>query len=455
MSRTWLKALALAGSLSLLAVACTEDDEGGTDDSTEETAADGSTDGTEAPAADVDLEALGLWDDGECDSSLDTLHVGLQTVFESGILTLEDQAQSLEAAAEAFNARGGANGHCIEVTTCDDRADPNAAVECPRTLDDAGVQVTVNDTTAVSGADVSAAYAAAGIPRFAISPNQDDYGDLNSYPFDGGGLGTSFMMPQALLDAGVTRVANVRVDLPAAGALIGILEATFADDGLEIVIDLPVPAGTTDYSQFILAAQDAGAEALIMPLGGQEGIQVIRAGQQLGADLLYSTSLGSLPYGDVAALGDYAENILLNAGNPPATFDDPIMDVITADLAATGVEALQRENLKTSPIRSWIGLYALLTIIRETGTEDFSRANLKAIIEASGPIDMLGLTDDWTPLTNNPGAFPRSGNGFYSFWGWDPEAEFEGNAGNFVQLGEGNLIEVLCGSPLGGPADTC
>lgn len=455
----WFRVGAVIGGLALLAGGCTEDDSG----TTPEAASD---DGTEVPSEgsqeldpgetdNVDFEAIGLWDDGPCDDSLDTLHVGLQTVFESAILTLEDQAQALEAAAAAFNGRGGASGHCIEVTTCDDGADPNAALECVRSQDAAGVNVTINDTTAVAAADVSAGYAAAGIPRFAISPGQDDYADENSYPFDGGGLGTAFMMPQALLGQGVSRVANVRVDLPSSGAFVGILESTFAEEGIEVVADLPVPAGTTDYSQFIFAAQDAGAEAIVMPLGGQEAIQVIRAGEQLSADLLYSTSLGSLPYSDVAALGDYANRVFFNAGNPPATVDTPVMDVITSDLAASGIEALQRPNLKTSPIRSWIGLYALLSIIRGAGTEDFSRGNLRAIIEASGPVDMLGLTDDWTPLTNNPGAFPRSGNGYYSIWTWDPEASFDGDEGNFVQVGEENLVDVLCGSPLGAPADTC
>ena len=63
----------------------------------------------------VDAKAVGLWDDGPCDTSLDPLIVGMQSTFESPILTAEDQALGLEASAVAFNARGGANRHCIEV----------------------------------------------------------------------------------------------------------------------------------------------------------------------------------------------------------------------------------------------------------------------------------------------------------------------------------------------------
>jgi hypothetical protein len=68
---------------------------------------------------------------------------------------------------------------------------------------------------------------------------------------------------------------------------------------------------------------------------------------------------------------------------------------------------------------------------------------------------MLGLTADWTPNTDNPGAFPRTGNGYYSFWRWDPTASFDGTDGNFVAAGEADFLALLCGSPLGAPAETC
>lgn len=393
-----------------------------------------------------DLEAIGLWDDGPCDESLEPLHVGLQTVFASGVLTLGDQAVALEASAEAFNARGGANGACIQVTTCDDGADPNKAVECVRTLDEAGVAVTINDTTSVAAADVGAAYAAAGIPRFANSPGADDYPDLNTYPYTAGGTGTSIMMVQGLLDAGVSKIALVRVDIPQATALAGFFAAVYGDNGVEVVADLPVPAGTTDYSQFILAAQSAGAEGIAMPVGGQEGIQVLRAGAELDADLLYSSSTGTFPLADIQSLGEYGQRVILNEGFPPAAVDDPVIDQLVADLEAhSDDEILQRPNLKASPMRSWIGLYALLQILREADATDFSRENLKTLINASGPIDMLGLSPDWTPATDHAGAFTRAGSGHYSFWSIDSAGE------TFELVSEADWDTTICGSPVGGP----
>ncbi len=409
-------------------------------------------DDTPVPEPGTDYEALGLWDDGPCDASLAPLVVSLQTVFASPVLTLVDQAQALEAAAEAFNQRGGANGHCIEVHTCDDNADPNKALECVRDLDREGVAVTINDTVVAGAVDVGPAYADAGIPRFAISPQTVDYGDMNSYPFDAGGAGTSIMMPQGLLDQGITTMGTVRVDLAAAAQLTAIFPMVFGPRGAEFVADLPVPGGTTDYSQFILSAERAGAEGLVIPLGGQEAIQLLDAAKDLGSELLVSGSLGTFPYVDIAGLGDFASQIILNAAIPPATFDHPVVKVLADDLAASGVEALQTENLKSSPMRSWVGLYALLYIIRESGTTDFSRENLKALIDAAEEIPMIGLMPTtWTPSAINPGQFPRSGTGSYSFWVWDPEAEWNGNQGNFVLGSEASFIDAMCGTPFGAP----
>ncbi len=387
--------------------------------------------------------AAGLWDDGPCDESLDTVKLGLITVFESGVLTLIDQAQAAEASAEAFNSRGGLNGRCIEMITCDDKADPNQAVQCARDLVDEGIVATINDTTSFGAADVIAVLTEASIPRFAISPGIPELQDPLSYGIDAGGIGTSIMMVPPLLDAGHTKIAIVRVDAAAATALKGLYEGSFADEGAEFVADLPVAAGTTDYSQFVLAAEAAGATGVVMPVGGQEGIQILEAAKELDSDLEFSGSLGSFPYSDIASLGDYASHLTLNAAIPPATNDNPAVQLIIEDLAPSGIEALQVENLKSSPMRSWVGLYAFLSIMRDANPDEITAATVTEAVLAAKDIDMLGLIPPWTPAKTSPGVFTRISNGVYGFWSWDPEAEYNGTPGNFVQVGDGDIVEVF------------
>jgi ABC-type branched-subunit amino acid transport system substrate-binding protein len=403
--------------------------------------------------AKVDYAALGLWDDGPCDTTKPPLKVGLITTFQSPIVSLGDQAKALEAAAKAFNARGGANGSCIEAHPCDDGANADKALNCVRELDRAGVVVTVNDQSTAAQAEQAAAFKEAGIPRFAGNVTNNDWGDDNAYPLDASGTGATFMMPAALISEGVKKIGIIRVDSAGAGALKGFISSVFEKQGATFPYDTPVPAGTTDYSQFILGAQNAGVDGVFLAIGEQEAVQVVRAAQQLNTRLLVSATFGTFPYSFVKGLGDFANNMVFVWSYPPATADVPVYKVLRADLAASGERGLQPENLKASPMRSWIGLYALLKILRDAKVTDFTRQNVAAAIKAAKDVPMLGLFGDatWTPDTSEPGVWKRLGLHRWQVWRWDPNASFNGSKGNFVPKATIDIAKTLCGTPLGAP----
>ena len=440
MSRTFRRAIAPALALAMLAGACSDDDGGSSSDEPDE-------------AVDIDYAALGLWDDGACDESLDPLSLGLMTTFESPVVSLEDQALALEASAEAFNARGGANGACIQVTTCDDQATIDGAIECARQFIEAGVDATLNDQITAGHAEVAQAMLDAGIPRVAANVINTDWNDPNAYPLDAAGTGTAFLSPQALIDADVNEIGIVRVDNASAGALLGLLEQVYDGDAT-FPLDVGVPAGTTDFSQFILAAEDEGVGGITLLLGEQEAIQIVRAGEQLGTDLLIGASLGSFPHSIVAELGDFAEQMVFLWSFAPATADVPVYDALRADMAASGEEALQVENLKASPMRSWIGLYALLYMLREAGTTEFTGPAITEVLQASGPVPMLDMFsgEDWEPNLDHPGIYTRAGIDRWATYRWDPTAEAPGGLeGNWVEASTISFDAVMCGSILGAP----
>lgn len=441
MSNALVRACALLSSFLLLATACGGD--GGT--------GDGGNGASDSPAAEIDYEALGLWDDGPCDASMEPLKVGLMTVFESPFISLESGALALEAAAEAFNDRGGANGSCIEVFTCDDGANVDQSIACVREMDDAGVVATINDLGTAGQSEVSAAMADVGIPRVASNVSNQDWADQNAYPLDASGTGFILLMPQGLIEEGVTDIGVVRVDLPAANALQGLLADIYEGEA-EFPADVPVPAGTTDYDQFILALEDAGAEGVALALGEQEGLQVVRAGQQLGTDMLIGSSLSSLDHGTVAELGDFADQVVFLHSYPPATYDLPVYEALRQDLIASGEDQLMPENLQATAMRSWIGLYALLWMIRDSGATEFTRENISTMLNEATDVPMLGIFDgeDWTPALDHPGAFKRAGTNHWAVWRWDPDATTPtGLTGNFVEGQAIDFDDVMCGTPFG------
>jgi hypothetical protein len=100
-------------------------------------------------------------------------------------------------------------------------------------------------------------------------------------------------MPHVLrpTDQGAKKIGVVRVLLAAASALVGLLGDVYKDEGVTFPFDAPVSAGTTDYGQFILGAQDAGVVGVILSLGEQEAVQVVNAAKQLDTNLKLGTAL--------------------------------------------------------------------------------------------------------------------------------------------------------------------
>jgi ABC-type branched-subunit amino acid transport system substrate-binding protein len=298
----------------------------------------------------------------------------------------------------------------------------------------------------------------AKIPRVASNVSNEDWADPNAYPTDASGTGVVFMMPKGLIEAGVKKIGLIRVDLAAASALVGLLEDTYEDDGATFPFDTPVPGGTTDFSQFIIGAQNAGADGVALALGEQEAVQVVRAGQQLGTDLKIGSSLGTFSHKSVNDLGDFADQMVFVWSFPPATIDLPVYRALRADLAAGGDEALQPENLKTSPMRSWIGLYALLRMIRDTKMTTFTREGISKMLNDAKEVPMLDIFggENWTPSVNHPGLYKRAGTNHWATYSWDPDAKNPaGLEGNFVEEVKLSFDEALCGSIFGAPRETC
>ena len=435
------RSMAVLTALAVVATGCG----GGGDDKD-----DSASDTTVAKA--VDYAALGLWDDGPCDKAKEPLRIGFIATLESSVISLKSFGTVLQASAAGFNKRGGANGACIDVVICDDKGTVDDALNCVRQLDEAGVVATVNDQGTAGAGEVAAAMADAEIPRVATNVTNADWGDPNAYPTDAGGVGATFLIPQGLLEDGSEKIALVRVDLAQASALKGFLETIYEDDDVSFVADIPVPAGTTDYTQFILAAQEANADGVALSLGPQEAAQVVQAAGQMASDLPLAVGF---PHSKMTTLGDVADNIVMVSPFPPATsLDVPVYEALRADLAAANDPELAPENVEGFALRGWIGLYALLRMIRDAGVTEFSGEAITSMLQSAHDVPMLGIFGDenWTPNANHPGAFQRAGTNHWAVYRWDPDAKAPGDLeGNFVKTSEFSFDETLCGSPLGGP----
>jgi ABC-type branched-subunit amino acid transport system substrate-binding protein len=426
---------ALACALALVAGACTEDPGDDAD-------GDGGGGGGGASAERSGL----LADDGACDPGAEPYPIGIMTVFESPVLSLIDQVKAAEASVEAFNGRGGVGGHCMDLTTCDTGLDPNGELECARRFVDEGIVATVHDTTAANPDGVIGVTEPAGLPRIGVAPGTQELGAANSFPNGGGSAGTTLMMLPALARAEQTEMAMIHVDTPQIQALPGIAQPLLDAYGAELTTMIPVPAGTTDFQQFVLAAQDSGATGVALALGESEAVQVLRAAQQLSTDLTFSLSLGTFSASDLEEFGQFADQLVFNSEVPPATGSRerwPVLGDVVADLEASGDPDLQGDQIKASAVRSWMAVYALTGVVERFGEpDDVSREAITAAFEAAEDVDVFGLVPAWTPRGGSgEGIFGAVSNPYYYQLTFDPaEGEF------VVADDQLNLVEELAGN---------
>ena len=107
-------------------------------------------------------------------------------------------------------------------------------------------------------------------------------------------------------------------------------------------------------------------------------------------------------------------------------------------------------------MRSWIGLYALLWMIRDAGMTDFTREGITQMLNQAQDVPMLDMFggENWTPDADHPGVFagPASTTGRRGTGIPRPRPRTASRATS-SRASEIIFDDVLCGSPFGAP--TC
>ena len=174
---------------------------------------------------------------------------------------------AFQAAIAAFNKRGGvgANDAKIEGVVCDTRGDANQEVACARQMVDEGVVATLNDLTFNNPAGVVDVLEAAGIPRIGLGPtNIAEFQSSVSYPISAGVIAAYIGTAVGFEQDGNTKICLVRTDAPTGATFRGFLAPMFTAVGVEIICDVAVATGATDYTPYIAEVQRANPDAMLI-----------------------------------------------------------------------------------------------------------------------------------------------------------------------------------------------
>jgi branched-chain amino acid transport system substrate-binding protein len=341
--------------------------------------------------------------------------VGMIAAITSPIGGNPDTADAFTAAIAAFNKRGGAgaNGNKIEGIICDTRGDANQEVACAREMVDEGVVATLNDLSYNNPAGVVDVLEAAGIPRIGLGPtNIAEFQSSVSYPISAGVIAAYIGTAVGFKEDGNNKICLVRTDAPTGATFRGFLTPMFTAVGVEIICDIAVATGATDYAPYVAEVQRANPDAVLISHSQDVGTQLIAAMSQLNAEFPMGGNPGTFKIDTIRKYKDIAKGTVLSESFPYPSKNNvknfPGLKQFFADMKASGKKSLDPATIRPTTFGPWVATLAFVNVTKDVDT--LTKAAVVQALQSAQDVDLLGLTPPWTPSTPGFSVFKSSSN---------------------------------------------
>jgi ABC-type branched-subunit amino acid transport system substrate-binding protein len=347
----------------------------------------------------------------------EVVKVGIITPVSSPTAANPDSGDAFNAAIKAFNKRGGVgvNGARIRGIVCDSRGDANREVECARQMEEEGVVATINDLAYNNPSGVVEVMEAAGIPRIGLGPTDvSEFVSSVSYPISAGIIAAYIGDALGFEEDGNTTVTLVRTDAPTGASFRGFVAPLFEAAGVEIVGDVALATGATDYAPYVADIQRIDADAVLLSIDDTAATQLIAAMAQLNVKIPLGGHPGTFAletlrkYKDITKGTVLSESFPFPSGNNIKRF--PGLKQFFADMKASGKENLQPKNIQTTSFYPWVSMLAFVNLTKDLDT--FTKETVTEALQTVQDVDLMGLTPPWTPSTPGFGLFESSSNHF-------------------------------------------
>jgi ABC-type branched-subunit amino acid transport system substrate-binding protein len=349
------------------------------------------------------------------DASAPVVKVGMITSLTGPLASNPDVKDALLASIAAFNKRGGVgvNHAKLEADVCDSKGDANGEVACARQMVDDGVVATLNDLTFNNPAGVVDVLEGAGIPRIGVGGTDvSEFSSSVSYPISAGVIAAYVGTAVGFKQDKHTKTCLVRTDAPTGATFRGFLTPMFTAVGEDIVCDVSVATGATDYAPYIAEVQRENPDAMLISHSDSVATQLIAAMAQLNAKIPMGGNPGSFKLETLRKYKDITKGTVLSDSFPyPAQVNVknfPGLKQYFADMKASGKKSLSAANLKTSDFAPWISTLAFVNVTK--ALETFTPASVIDALKSAKDVDLLGLTPPWTPSTPGFSVFTSSSN---------------------------------------------
>ena len=326
-----------------------------------------------------------------------------------------DNVDVFKVTIAAINQRGGVgkNHNRLQGVFCDTRTDPNQEVSCAREMADQHVVATVYDLVVNNAAAVDGLMEAAKIPRIGLSANSTpDFSSSVAFPLSAGPVAGYVAAGVGFAKEGKKKVFLARTDASTGGLLKGFIAPPLKQAGVEVVGEVPLATGSTDYSPYVTDMQRSGADSVLMAVAEQAGAQFVATMAQLNNKTRVGVYSPTLSVDTLRKYKSVTKGTLLTNSYPYPSVNNekrfPALKQYFAEMKASGKKNLQPNTIKPAGFNTWVALRAFEKVT--AGLDTITNETVLDALKTAKDIDMDGLIPPWTPSAPGFSLFKTSSN---------------------------------------------
>jgi ABC-type branched-subunit amino acid transport system substrate-binding protein len=332
-----------------------------------------------------------------------------------------DAVAGAKAQVRALNARGGINGHKVELDFCNEALDPNKANACARKMVADHVIATASNEVVTAEQAVNQILAKAGIAN--VGPNSYSVAatDPNSYPLYGTQIYINAAQIAYATKLGAKNIAWVRLDAPLTVGYIDFYKKAIPALGGTYGAVVNIPQVTADLSPQAATLVNSHPDAVNSNASAPADIAIWTQMAHLGYKGYYIASGDLLNLKQFQSLGSLASQVLVVSAFPPvgAVAQVPGLAQFQKDMraeAASGDNDVPPVDEYTRQIvmNSYLSVLAIGNIANQAKATD-AAAFKKAIGQAKN-VDMAGIIAPWNPNSSINAKLPRVSDGSFYFF---------------------------------------
>ncbi|MEV4835193.1 ABC transporter substrate-binding protein [Nonomuraea sp. NPDC049486] len=306
--------------------------------------------------------------------------VGILTVSAPSV-GFPDQAAAIEAAVSAANDSGGIAGRKVELTVCNDQADPNVSAKCAQDAVAQGA-IAVIGGLSVGGSGMVPVLEQAGIPLLSHPINPLEFTSPASWPIPGG---TPVSFSGAAIGLvktyGCKKVDAITQSLPSSIASADFADAGLKSLGMKLNAKIAVPTTNADYGAPVAQVVSNGADCVVIALPPGEAGKAITALGAGAPGVKAGLAAASLTQALIDQVGKPAEGVLLSDSFLPVNSDEAGMVAFR--------DAMKKYQPDAKPTSAGVVVWSALAVVKAAAESIQGPIDGKAMQQALGTLDAV------------------------------------------------------------------